>query len=153
MASGIANNPALYGIYKAAGALKSLVGGIDIPLPLVMGNGMNMGLNVADLMLVGALSGGLLNSVATMISAGGGGGITGSGMLKALEIGTGLNSVTRGNGSGLRSTGGMSVSSSGFIGNAEEGAVYNKTMTDATDDNKKLWPKLRMSPQKLQCQQ
>lgn len=68
MAASIANNPALYGIYKIANMLSDTVGGIDIPLPLVMGTGLPVALNVANLMRVGALSGGILSNIGNIAS-------------------------------------------------------------------------------------
>lgn len=136
MAGGIANNPVLYSLYKTSGLLKDLVGGIDIPLPLVMGTGLPVALNVADLMAVGALSGSILSGLGSIIS--GGGGFTGSQLLNSMGIDTtGLTTVNRGSGSGLikgSGGGGTVVSQSGYVGNEEGGDVYNKTMTDASDD-------------------
>ena len=60
----------------------------------------------------------------------------GVGLLKAFGIDQNLTTVSRGKGTGL-ATSGVTVSSSGFVGNAEEGVVYNKTMSDADDSAKK----------------
>lgn len=135
MAAGIANNPALYGLYKAAGLLDNIAGGIAIPAFSVMGNMVDLHTTVADLMRVGAMSGGILSSIGQMAMAGGGGGITGGGILKAAGItGTGISQVTRGNGSGLATAGGITVSESGtVVGNTDGSAVQDKTMTDAND--------------------
>ena len=135
MAAGIANNPALYGLYKAAGLLDNIAGGIAIPAFSVMGNMVDLHTTVADLMRVGAMSGGILSSIGQMAMAGGGGGITGGGILKAAGItGSGISQVTRGNGSGLATAGGITVSESGtVVGNTDGSAVQDKTMTDAND--------------------
>jgi hypothetical protein len=81
------------------------------------------------------MSGGILSSIGQMAMAGGGGGITGGGILKAAGItGTGISQVTRGNGSGLATAGGITVSESGtVVGNTDGSAVQDKTMTDAND--------------------
>lgn len=136
MAAGIANNPALYGLYKAAGLLDSVAGGIAIPAFSVMGNMVDLHTTVADLMRVGAMGGGILSSIGQMVTAGGGGGITGGGILKAAGIdSSGISQVTRGNGSNLATAGGMTVSESGtVVGNSDGSVVQDKTMTDASDE-------------------
>ena len=133
MAAGIANNPALYAMYKIAGLFDAVAGGGAIPAFSVMGNMVDLETTVADLMRVGAMGGSILAGIGTMISSGGGGGITGSGILKAAGI-YGNNFVTRGSGQGLQTTGGATVSESGsMIGNANGSDVQNATMTNATD--------------------
>lgn len=137
MAEGIASSPVLYAIYKSAGLLDSLVGGIALPDIKVLGTGANLQTTVADLMRVSAMSGSILAGVAKMITAGNfSGGFSGAGLLKAFGIDSNLTTVSRGKGTGL-ATSGVTVSSSGFVGNSEEGVVYNKTMSDADDSAKK----------------
>ncbi len=133
MAGGIANNPALYGIYKIAGMLDSIAGGIALPDIKVMGTGVNLQTSIADLMRVTALSGGILSSMGQLIAAGNGGGITGSGLLNAFGVGKGT-SVQRGTGGGLITSGGASVSSSGYIGNSASGDIIGKTTADANTE-------------------
>ena len=136
MAAGIANNPALYAMYKAAGLLDTVAGGISIPAISVMGNMVDLHTTVADLMRAGAMGGGILSSIGTMIASGGNGGITGSGILRAAGIGNNITAVSRGNGGGLVTTGGASVSESGsLIGNASGSDVQNKTLTEANDSS------------------
>ena len=130
MAAGIANNPALYGIYKIAGMLDNIAGGIALPDIKVMGTGVNLQTTVADLMRVVSLSGGIISSMAQIIGAGGNGGLTGSGLLNAFGIGN-STVVQRGNGSGLITAGGASVSSSGYVGNSAAGDIISKTTGDA----------------------
>ena len=134
MAAGIANNPLLYATYKAAGLLDTVTGGIALPDIKVMGTGVNLQTTIADLMRVGAMSGSILSGIGSMIASGGNGGITGSGILKAVGISGAANMVSRGNGSALSTTGGASVSESGsLIGNANGSDIQNATMTNATD--------------------
>lgn len=133
MASGIANNPALYAMYKAAGLLDAVAGGIAIPAFSVYGNMVDLETTVADLMRAGAMGGSILSGIGTMLSAGGGGGITGSGILNALKV-RNMATVSRGTGVGLSTAGGVSYSESGvMVGNNAGGDVQNKTMTDAND--------------------
>ena len=134
LAAGIANNPALYAMYKTAGLLDAVTGGIALPDIKVMGTGVNLQTTIADLMRVGAMSGSILAGIGTMISSGGNGGITGSGILRAAGISGAANMVSRGNGSALSTTGGASVSESGaLIGNSSGSDIKNATMTSATD--------------------
>ena len=134
MAAGIANNPLLYATYKAAGLLDTVTGGIALPDIKVMGTGVNLQTTIADLMRVTAMSGTILAGIGTMISSGGNGGITGSGILRAAGISGAANMVSRGNGSTLSTAGGASVSESGsLIGNSNSSDIQNATMTNATD--------------------
>jgi hypothetical protein len=136
MSAGIANNPITYGLYKMSGLLKDTTGGINFGIPLVMGNGMPITFNVADLMRTGALAGGVMSSLGAMFS--GGGGLTGKSILNGIGLsGTGISVVTRGTGSSLSTAGGMTVSESGsMVGNSNSDDMTNKTMTDQTDSNK-----------------
>jgi hypothetical protein len=137
LASGTVNNPVTYALYKASGLLKDTTGGINFGIPMVMGNGMPITLNVADLMRTGALAGGAISSMAQMIAGMGGGGLTGAGILRGAGITNGISVVSRGSGSGLSTMGGMTVSESGsMVGNASSDDVTSKTMTDQTDSSK-----------------
>ena len=137
MSAGMANNPITYSLFKISGLLKDTTGGIDFGLPMVMGNGMPITFNVADLMRTGALAGGIISSMAQIIGAGGGGGLTGKGILKAAGISNTASVVTRGNGLNLSTAGGASVSESGsYVGNANSDDVTSKTMSDQTDSSK-----------------
>ena len=138
MASGIASNPALYAIYKSAGLLDSVAGGIALPDIKYLGTGVNLQTTVADLMRVTALSGGILSSIGQMISAGGGGGFSGQGMLNAFGITGAANTVTRGSGLNFNAPG-VSVSKSNFIANASGEEYQEGTIAGAEDEaSKKL---------------
>ena len=137
MAAGMANNPITYALYKASGLLKDTTGGIDFGIPMVMGNGMPISFNVADLMRTGALAGGALGSMGLMISGLARGAGSGSGMLKAIGVTSGASVVTRGTGAGLSTAGGATVSESGsMVGNSSSDDITSKTMTDQNDSNK-----------------
>lgn len=137
MAAGIANSPALYGIYKFAGLLDSTVGGIAIPAISVMGTMVDLETTVADLMRVGALSASFLKGIGQMAKAGSGGGISGRKMLTALGV-SGNNIVSRGIKTNLKGSGSYTVSESGSViaGNEDSSAVEDKTMADAADSKK-----------------
>lgn len=137
LSAGIVNNPITYALYKASGLLKDTTGGIDFGIPLVMGNGMPIKFNVADLMRTGALAGGAISSMAQMIS-GLGGGFTGRSILRKAGVeNNAVNITTRGTGLGLATISGATVSESGsMVGNANSDDVTSKTMTDQTDSSK-----------------
>lgn len=85
LAGGMASNPVAYLTYKAASLLDSTVGGIAIPSLSVMGNSVDLETTVADLMRVGAMSGGILSGIGAMITnLGAGGGFNGKGIIDAL---------------------------------------------------------------------
>lgn len=136
MAAGIANNPVLYGLYTMSNMLTDMVGGIDFSLPLVMGTGTAQTFNIAELMRAGAMSGGIMSSLGKIL--GGGGGLSGSGMLRSLGIGSGISNVTRGNGggAGYSSGSGVGVSESGYVGNSSSSDIQNKSMSDVADEQK-----------------
>lgn len=144
MAASMGNNPVLYATYTLGRMLEDTTGGIDIPFINAMGFGVDLNTSVAQLMQVGAMSGGILSGIGQLIAGiakGSGGGFSGSGMLKAFGVNTsGTTTVSRGTGDGLVSTtqSGATTSFSGMIGNEDGSAVYDKTMTDATDEQDKL---------------
>ena len=135
MSSGIATNPMMYAIWKAAGLLDTAVGGIPIPMISVMGNTVDLHTTIADLMRVGAMAGGILSSIGSMV-AGGGGGLIPSLTLKQLGINqNGVSVLSRGGGiSSLQ--GGSTVSQSTYIGNTSSSDVYDSSITSAQDDSK-----------------
>ena len=139
LASGIATNPVLYGIFKMSNMLDDLVGGIQLPDIKVMGTGVNLRTSVADLMKVASLGASALGAMGRMLASGSGGGLSGSGILKALGIdltGEGLTTVTRGNGGTGLIQRGLTTSESGYAGNASNEDVLNKTMSEANQSKK-----------------
>jgi hypothetical protein len=136
MAAGMANNPVTYSLYKMSGLLKDTTGGINFGTPLVMGNGMPITFNVADLMRTGALAGGIMSSLGSMFS--GGGGLTGKSILDAIGVSSTATKVeSRGTGLGLSTMSGITTSESGsMVGNSNSDDITNKTMTDQTDQSK-----------------
>jgi hypothetical protein len=138
LAAGIASNPALYAVYKAAGLIDAM-GGMDLPEVAYLGTEVNLQTSLADLMRAGALGSSMLGMVGKLAT--GGGGISGLGMLTSMGVLPGMTTtVVRGSGStgGLLSSG-SSVSSSGMISNVSGSDLQAKTVGDATDDaNKQL---------------
>jgi len=139
MASGIAMNPAMYALYKASGLLESTTGGIALPDIKYLGTGVNLQTTVADLMRVGALSGGIISSIAAMMGSGGNGGFTGSALLRGFGINPGeLTTISRGNAVGLNENG-FEISRTNYIGNANAEEIKGSIVAEAeADANKKL---------------
>lgn len=136
LASGIGSNPVLYAIYKVAGLLDTATGGQAIPAISAFGNMVDLETTIADLLRVTALGGSILQGIATLAGSGGDGGLTGSGMLRALKIvDSNIATVSRGTGENLLGAG-RTVSESGgvTVGNANSSDVYNKTLTNASDE-------------------
>jgi hypothetical protein len=135
MAAGMANNPITYSMFKMSGLLKDTTGGLNFGTPLVMGNGMPITFNVADLMRTGALAGGIMSSLGSMFS--GGWGFTGKSILDAIGVSSTATRVeSRGTGLGLSTMSGITTSESGsMVGNNSSDDITNKTMSDQTDSN------------------
>lgn len=144
MAASIAGNPALYATYAIADALDQYAsGGMKIPdiaaYALGTGVGVSLDLTIADIMKMGALGGGLMSSIGSLISGiakGGNGGLTGSGILKALGVdtsGASVSQVSRGGDKRTLALAGFDsgTSSSGYIGNEESGVVEKQSMYSA----------------------
>lgn len=137
MASGVATSPVLYGLWKASGLLDSAMGGIPLPDIMAMGTGVQLNTTIADLMRVGALSGGILSSMGQMIAGGGFGGLSGAGILSSLGIvKEGPTPLVRGNNQ-VKRMGGETVSMSSYTGNASGSNIYDATLAGATDDKNK----------------
>lgn len=142
MATTVANNPVISGLNMMANMLNDLVGGIEIPFVNVYGFGFDLNATVADLMNVAALSGAVLGGMGKMVaSLAGGGGFSGSGMLRMFGVdqGNNLAELQRGNGSlNLTTQGGATQSESGAMAGNESGDdVKNKTLADASEGPEK----------------
>lgn len=134
MASGIANDPITYITYEMANMLQDLTGGIKLPDIKVMGTGINLNTTVANLMKVASMSGGILNGVVGLV--GGLKNIVPSNMLNSFGINSGTTAVQRGTPSIASGVSGESTSESGYVGTSSGQDIYNKTLTDATDQAK-----------------
>lgn len=72
MASGMANNPVLYGMYKIGKLMGDLGADINLPFLNVYGFGVDLNATVSELMRGGAMAGSILSSLGQMIVGGGG---------------------------------------------------------------------------------
>jgi len=131
ISSGIASNPATYAALKAGNFINSELNGLDFSLPLVMGSGSAQTFKLSDIMKIGALGGGILGSMGQLL----GGLFTGGldTLSSALGIGSNTATVARGKGTGLTTSGRITTSESGYVGNSSGSDVYNATTTSQTD--------------------
>ena len=141
LAGSMASNPISYLLYKGATLLDDTVGGIDFSIPMVMGTGTAQTFNVADLIRIGALSGGILGSIGPIIS-GLSSSFNGQAMLAKMGIdsGSGLTVTPRGSAGGvgaLAGGGGQTTSGSGYVGNSSGSDIKNSTIQQQEDDTKK----------------
>lgn len=134
LGANIANNPVTYAIYKSAGLLDDVVGGIALPDIKFMGTGVNLQTTVADIMRVAALSGGVLSGIGSIVS-GLGSSFSGTAMLNKLGISSNLTTVSRGDGNLGLGERGAQKSSSGYVGNGSGSDVKNKTLSDADEES------------------
>ena len=132
-ANSMANNPVMYALYSIAGILRDTTGGIDFSIPLVMGNGMPMTFNVADLMQTGVMATGLLGGIGQMF-AGLAKGNTANILSNFGITGNGITTLSRGTGTGIAAISGSSLSQSGFVGNSDSSDIQNATMQSANEE-------------------
>jgi hypothetical protein len=139
LASGVANNPVSYLIYKLASLLDDAVGGIDLPFVNVYGFGVDLNTTVSDLMRIASLGTGMLANLGPMIS-GLANSFSGANMLAkmGIESGSGLAVTPRGTISTISSSmslnaSGRSTSGSGYVGNASGSDIKNTTIQEAED--------------------
>ena len=144
LASSMANNPVSYLLYKVASLMDATVGGIPIPSLTVVMNGVDLETTVTDIMRLGAVGGGILGSIGSMVS-GLANSFSGTAMLKKMDIDVGkaLEVVERGGeGSNLNNPnpggGQQSTSTSGYVGNANDSDIKASTMQGAEDSKKQL---------------
>jgi hypothetical protein len=145
MSAGLGNDPVLSATMEIAEMLQEFAGGIEIPFININGFGFQLNSSVANLMKIAAMSGSVLGGLGKLISSvGSGGGISGSGMLKAwgvdligIEQKQQVTSTGQNLGEGVKTQGGDTTSESGTIGNESSEDVKNKTTSDASEDPEK----------------
>jgi hypothetical protein len=102
MAAGMANNPALYTIYKIGKLMGDTGADINIPFINAMGFGLDLNASVSELMRGGAMAGGLLSSMGQMLA--GGGGLNMKSTLKKMKMETALSTGYADEGANLTKT-------------------------------------------------
>lgn len=132
IASSMGNNPVLYSLYHIASMLEDTTGGNPLPAIMTVGTGIDLRTKISEIMKLGALGGGILEGIGTML-AGLGNGVGTAAMLKNFGINNNLTTLTRGTGTGISAMNFATVSESGYVGNANGGDIMNSTMTSATE--------------------
>ncbi len=100
MASGMANNPVLYSLYKIGNLMDQTGVDFNIPFLNVYGFGVDLNATVSQLMRGGAMAGSLLSGIGQMI--GGGGGLNMKASIKGLGVDETLSSGYKGTGDLLK---------------------------------------------------
>lgn len=141
LAGSMASSPVSYMVYKMAGLLESATGGIDIGLPMIMGNGLPVQFKVSDLMRAAAMTSGILGTLPQLIN-GLVSSTNGALMLASLGIstGSGLKATPRGTIGGLGALeggGSQTTSGSGYIGNGSGSDIKDSTIQENEDSAKK----------------
>jgi hypothetical protein len=143
LASGVANDPMLYLLYKSAGLLEMATGGIPIPAIWGMGTGVDLEITIADLMRAGAMAGGILGNIGSMIQ-GIVSSLNGPLMLRSagIKLAGSLPLLSRGDSAGISAGddggGAQSTSGSGYAGNASGSDIRKSTEQDAEDQKTQL---------------
>jgi hypothetical protein len=140
LAGSMASNPVSYMVYKMAGLLESTTGGIDIGLPMVMGNGMPVQFKISDLMRAASMAGSVFLTLPQILNglvAGSNGALMLASM--GIDMGSGLKATPRGSGGSGKNTGGgqRDTSDSGYVGNGTASDIKDSTIQENEDSVKK----------------
>lgn len=140
LATGVANNPALYALWTISNMLDEMVGGIPIPSigAFAMGNGIDIDLEttVADLMRVGAMSGGLFSGIGSIVSGLATNALGLQGVLAALGVRNSPSAISRG--SSLTAGVGQTSSGVSYLGNTQGSDVLDSSTASADDQKNQL---------------
>ena len=130
---GIGSNAGLYATWLVTDLIESMTGGINIPTVSVMGNSVDVGTTVTNLMKLGIVGTSTLSKIGVITSS-----IANLGRLSLDNWGA---TETTGRGNGLATTiaeGNFARSNSrtSFIGNTDSSDIYNSTISAATEEAK-----------------
>lgn len=130
LASNVANSPGAYLTWKLASMLETATGGINIPTLSTVGTFLDLETTVADLMRVGAISGGILSGLGPLISA------ISSG--SALDINSWRGEETTARGVGFQGIAagpiGRTTSQSVYVGGGSSDDIVNSSIARATNE-------------------
>lgn len=133
LGQGIAENPALYAIYKITSLIQSHTGGINIPFISAVGTGVDLNTTVENLIKLGVIGVSSIGMIGDVIS-GLGSTINPASMLTKLGIGNtpGILQNIQSSGLGtLSRSSGSTTSSTTTLGNASGEDIYESTMNEA----------------------
>ena len=132
LGTGIASNPALYGIWKVTSLIQDYTGGINIPSVFAMGSGANLNTTVENLVKLGVVGISSLGMIGDLIS-GLGSTLDPSSMLT--KLGDISNVSVRGRGLSATASG-LSTGQTTIIGNASGEDIYSSTLSGAQGEQK-----------------
>ena len=136
LGQGIAENPALYAIYKITSLIQSHTGGINIPFISAMGTGVDLNTTVENLVKLGVIGVSSLGMIGDVIG-GLGSTLNPASMLTKLGIGNtpGILQNIQFSGLGtLSQSSGSTTSSTTTLGNASGEDIYESTMNEAKSE-------------------
>lgn len=131
LGANIASNPAAAALWKVNTMIEQATGGINIPAAFAFGTGVDLKSTVNQLMKLGLVGYSTLGMIGDLIT--GVGNMTSPvGMLSALKIMEGNQTITRGTGVSTRQRG-TSLSESSFIGSSSSSDLYQQTLQAANE--------------------
>ena len=136
LGQGIAENPALYAIYKITSLIQEHTGGINIPFISAFGTGVDLNTTVENLVKLGVIGVSSLGMIGDVIG-GLGSTLNPSSMLTKLGIGNtpGILQNVQSSGLGtLSRSSGSTTSSTTTLGNASGEDIYESTMNEANTE-------------------
>jgi hypothetical protein len=133
LATNIADNPMLFGLWKVTDMIQGLTGGINIPFITAMGTGVDVNTTVENIMKLGLVGVSTLGLMGDLIS-GIGNTFDPSKMLTKMQIGSEAGQTRRGSGLDFtRASRGVqrTVSASTYIGNTSGSDIQESTLAES----------------------
>ena len=131
LASNVAKNPALYGIWKVTDMIQQYTGGIALPSVFAMGSGFNLNTTIENLIKMGVVGIGSLGMIGDLVS-----GLSSSLFPATMYLKLQALSNIEQTGRGLAtSLAGLSESSTTVVGNSSGEDVSSSTTNQAQGDN------------------
>ena len=130
LASGIAGNPALYGIWKVTDMIQQYTGGINVPSVFAMGSGFNLNTTIENLMKLGVVGVSSLGMIGDLVSGLSSSWVPSSMYLKLQGL-SNIQQLGRGLATALS---GLSESQTTFVGNTAGEDYYLSTKNQAAGE-------------------
>ena len=127
LGTGIASNPALYGIWKVTDMIQSYTGGINVPSVFAMGSGFNLNTSIENLIKLGVVGISSLGMIGDLVSGLSSSAVPGS-MYAKLQGLSSIQSLGRGL---VTAMSGMSTSQTTVVGNSSGEDYYSSVKNQA----------------------
>ena len=127
LGTGVASNPALYGIWKVTDMIQGYTGGIALPSVFAMGNGFNLNTTIENLIKLGVVGISSLGMIGDLVSGLSSTAAPGSMYLKLQGLSS-IQSIGRGL---VTAMSGMSTSQTTIAGNTSGDDYYSSTKNQA----------------------